>query len=64
MTNKRLKVTLWLLLFPPVMAGIAAVIRNLTPRQSTPLPGWFELAVAILMVCFMVYNARKQSGQR
>lgn len=64
MTNKRLKVTLWLLLFPPVMAGIAAVISNLTPRQYTPLPRWVELAVAILMVCFMAYNARKQSGQR
>ena len=64
MTSKRLRVTLWLLLFPPVMAGIAAIISNLTPRSYTPLPGWVELAVAILIVCFMVYNARKQSGQR
>lgn len=45
MSGRRIVLSLWLLLFPIALTGLAALVRQAYPWQATALPWFTDLAV-------------------
>lgn len=64
MNRGRLRLLLWLLFFPPALALVAALCRNLTPYYTLTYPVLADVLVFICALALLLYCTAARRGAR